>query len=481
MKKILSVLLALVMALSLTTLAWATEPMSDYVQVNGIKEFDGEKFSTFEAAYNAIQPKIAELAKNPNNAASTGLVEEPVSADKFDAFFSDVDANGNATLTYTIKGNVTYDETSLDHLLTMGRAASHYANETEDFSGRHLINFKFVGADANRGATLTVNSDITLPYEWWGEEVTTSISFENLTITGTAPSGLYTKQAYFEKIAFSVNNCTLKGIKIYNCDNVGGSYTITNSTLDGTGAAKDAYAIHLQGHKTAPLTITISNNTISGYDRGVNIDQKTARATIHGNTISIVDKGRSCVQLTGLTSADITNNNLVLTGGNAITLHEGLLDLSASPTISITGNTITGTGYFIYDDAKANQSDFTQNNLTLTVNGNTIPGTVDTTKGIKGTTIVENSDYVAKAVEANVPPTPPVTPVDPTPDPEPAAPAHTNRRYPATTTTTTTETPEKGNDVTSAKTFDAGIALYLGLSALSLSGSAVLMGRKKEF
>lgn len=68
----------------------------------------------------------------------------------------------------------------------------------------------------------------------------------------------------------------MKGIKIYNCANVGGSYTVTNSTLDGTGANADAYAIHLQGNETAPLSIKISGNQISGYDRGINIDQKTA-------------------------------------------------------------------------------------------------------------------------------------------------------------------------------------------------------------
>lgn len=82
-----------------------------------------------------------------------------------------------------------------------------------------------MGAEAERGATLTVNSNITLPYEWWGEKITTAISFENLTITGSASNGLYTYQPYFEGIDFKVNNCTLKGIKIYNCANVGRAAT----------------------------------------------------------------------------------------------------------------------------------------------------------------------------------------------------------------------------------------------------------------
>ena len=267
---------------SVTQLTTSSE-LTNYVMVSGIKGFGDTKFATFADAYAAIKPVVATL----------GLGQEtPADAAAFDAVFTDI-SNGKATLTYTIKGNVTYDETGLDHLLTMGRSSSHYLTNE-----RHLINFKFVGAEADRGATLTVNSNITLPYEWWGEKITTSISFENLTITGSAPSGLFANQSFFEGIDFKVNNCTLKGIKIYNCANVGGSYTITNSKLDGTGAAKDAYAIHLQGNDTAPLNILIENNQISGYDRGVNIDQATAIATISGNSISINDSDRSCVQLT---------------------------------------------------------------------------------------------------------------------------------------------------------------------------------------
>ena len=348
------------------------QKQSDYVMVGGIKGFETTKFATFEAAYTAIKPELEKLC------ASDALGQGVADAAKFDALFTSCDANGNATLTYTIFGNVTYDETELTRLLTMGRASSHYSN------GRHLINFKFVGGSNDKTKdTLTVNSNITLPYEWWGEKTTTSISFENLTITGSAPNGLYPYQSFFEGINFTVDKCTLKGIKIYNCSNVGGSYTITNSTLDGTAAAANAYAIHLQGNETAPLRINISGNTISGYDRGVNIDRKTANATISGNTIAVKDTNRSCIQLTQLAETAITGNTLNLTGGNAFTLHEGLLGLSTAPTISITGNTINGNGYLIYDDAVANNKEFTSENLTLNYGTNTFGSTVDTTKGVK--------------------------------------------------------------------------------------------------
>ena len=352
----------------------STSELTDYVTVSGIKGFENTKFATFAEAYAAIKPVVATL----------GLGQEtPADAAAFDAVFTDISTDGKATLTYTITGNVTYDETGLDHLLTMGRSSSHYLTNE-----RHLINFKFVGAEADRGATLTVNSNITLPYEWWGEKITTSISFENLTITGSAPSGLFANQSYFEGIDFKVDNCTLKGIKIYNCANVGGSYTITNSKLDGTGAAKDAYAIHLQGNDTAPLNILIENNQISGYDRGVNIDQKTAIATISGNSISIKDSDRSCIQLTRLAKTTVSGNTMTLAGGNAITLHGNLAEGSK---IEVTGNTITGTGHLIYDAAKVT--------IDLTYTDNTVSDTIDTTKGVYGGKEYEVSENVANALK----------------------------------------------------------------------------------
>ena len=442
MKKLLATILALVMALGLCSVSWAED--TGKIVVHGIKynDKDDSEFATFKAAYDALKPVVASVCDT--NGGADGLGQESAkSAEAFKSAFTDVDSKGNATIMYKISGNVTYDETSCANLLTMGRKSSHYNADNQRL---HLINFKFIGEDANRGATLTVNSDITLPYEWWGENTTTAISFENLTITGSAPNGLYPYQKFFEGISFSVNNCTLKGIKIYNCSNVGGSYSITNSTLDGTGAPGNAYAIHLQGNETAPLTITISSNEISGYDRGVNIDQKTAQATVSENKISIKDAGRSCIQLTQLKTTTVSGNTMNLTGGNAITLHENLLNLAAAPKITISGNDITGNGYLIYEAAKADSAD----KLVLNMSGNTISDTVDTTKGIKGTTVSDNSTIVNDAVREGVS----VKPVE-------------QLKYYYKSPTTTDNTT-KG----SPKTFDAGVGIYAVTAVLSVTGMA---------
>ena len=452
MKKLLATILALVMALGLCSVSWAED--TGKIVVHGIKynDKDDSEFATFKAAYDALKPVVAAVCDT--NGGADGLGQESAkSAEAFKSVFTDVDSKGNATITYKISGNVTYDETSCANLLTMGRKSSHYNADNQRL---HLINFKFIGEDANRGATLTVNSDITLPYEWWGENTTTAISFENLTITGSAPNGLYPYQKFFEGISFSVNNCTLKGIKIYNCSNVGGSYSITNSTLDGTGAPGNAYAIHLQGNETAPLTITISSNEISGYDRGVNIDQKTAQATVSENKISIKDAGRSCIQLTQLKTTTVSGNTMNLTGGNAITLHENLLT-SAVPAVSILNNTITGTGYLIYDDAKANNKTFNSDNLKLTMNGNTVASTVNTTQGVKNGTVYGTSDVVTGQVSAGVT----------------VQQSTGGYYYHPTTDTKADET--KG----SPKTFDAGVGIYAVTAVLSVTGMA-WVGKKRH-
>ena len=371
----------------------ADTELTDYVVVKGINGFEGKKYASFADAYAEIKPEIEKLASS-DELGQGGAT----SAEAFKKFFTDVDKNGNATLTYEITGNVVYDEANCKYLLTMGRHSSHYNNGEP----LHLINFKFVGQTENRGATLTVNSDITLPYEWWGEKVTTSISFENLTITGSAPNGLDATQPYFEGIDFTINNCTLRGIKVYNCSNVGGKYTITNSTLNGTGAPVDAYAIHLQGNESAPLAIKIDNNQISGYDRGINIDQNTAVAEINNNEISVKDKGRSCIQLSRLAKTTVSGNELALTGGNAITLHKLLLETGAVPEITVTGNNITGSGYLIYDDAVANGEAFTSKNLNFTFdNTNTVASTVDKKTGVKGSDTHNLSEIVDNKVNGS--------------------------------------------------------------------------------
>ena len=426
MKKLLSVVLALLMlAVMLPVTAMAAD---GYVTVSGIKGFENRQFASFAEAYAAIKPTVATL----------GLGQEtPANAEAFDAVFTDV-TDGKATLTYTISGNVTYDESSCENLLTMGRKSSHYLTNE-----RHLINFKFVGATGRDRDTLTVKSNITLPYEWWGEKTTTSISFENLTITGTAPNGLRPTQDYFEGINFKVDNCKLEGIKIYHYNNVKGNITFTNNIFDGTGTA-DAYAVHLQGSATEPLTINISNNIISNYARGINIDQKTAEATIKNNTIKdlcgITKEGNtygSAIQLTQGTSITVTDNTISTENVNALHFYKGL-----EADVTISNNNIKAP-YLLWNEANLDQSKITSSGNTLDIANRdkamTKTGAIDSTTTTINGTVVEHPIVI-------------ITPTEDTPKTE----------------------PEK-NPTTGANDMVAAAAALMAVSAL---GAAVLTRKK---
>lgn len=201
-----------------------------------------------------------------------------------------------------------------------------------------------------------------------------------------------------------IKNCKFNGrLYVYdNFDNTGMTYNIHDNVFDGTNYSGDgnAYAIFAQckgGNK-----LTIEKNTISGFARGINIDHANVTATIKDNTISITDSGRSCIQLSSLTKAEITGNTLNLTGGNAVTLHEKLLTMTSAPEISFTSNTVTGTGYLVYDDAVANSKSFTADNLKLTVSDNTVDSAVDTKQGVKGNTKYGLSEMVNAVINGVV-------------------------------------------------------------------------------
>lgn len=200
-----------------------------------------------------------------------------------------------------------------------------------------------------------------------------------------------------------IKNCTFRGrLYVYdNFENQGKmTYSIHNCVFDGSNYSGDSNAYAIFAQCKGGNNLVIKDNAIAGFARGINIDHANVHATIEGNTISVTDTGRSCIQLSSLAKADIVGNTLELTGGNAITLHEKLLTLGVVPEVSISGNTVTGTGYLIYDDAKANDKEFTSDNLKLTyATDNTVAETVDTTKGVKGSTAYITSTAVNNEVQ----------------------------------------------------------------------------------
>ena len=237
-----------------------------------------------------------------------------------------------------------------------------------------------------------------------GKLTVDNIAFTSTTSTTMAASAAIATSGSSKKAVsaeMEIKNCTFSGrVYVYdNFENYGVmTYNIHDNVFDGTNYSGDsnAYAIFVQCK--GGNNIIIKNNKISGFARGINIDHENVNAVIEGNDITITDAGRSCIQLSSLASTSISNNNIKLTGGNAYTLHEKLLKMSKTPVIRISGDKITGNGYLIYDDAVANNSTFTTENLSLTFDNVEIADTVNTTTGVKGGNKYENSPVVKEAV-----------------------------------------------------------------------------------
>lgn len=245
-------------------------------------------------------------------------------------------------------------------------------------------------------------------YTSYGKLTIDNIEFETTKSTTVGASAANATEGSTNTAAgeMEIKNCKFNGrLYVYdNFENTGMTYNIHDNVFDGTNYSGDNNAYPIFAQCKGGNTLNIKNNNISGYARGINIDHANVKAVIEGNTISVTDSGRSCIQLSSLTTATIKNNTMNLTGGNAITLHEKLLNC-AKPEITVSGNAINGTGYLIYDDATANNKSFTNDNLTLTITkDNTVAKTVDTTQGVKDGEIHPLSGIVKTTVENNVVP-----------------------------------------------------------------------------
>ena len=242
-------------------------------------------------------------------------------------------------------------------------------------------------------------------YTSYGKLTIDNIEFETTKSTTVGASAANATEGSTNTAAgeMEIKNCKFNGrLYVYdNFENTGMTYNIHDNVFDGTNYSGDNNAYPIFAQCKGGNTLNIKNNNISGYARGINIDHANVKAVIEGNTISVTDSGRSCIQLSSLTTATIKNNTMNLTGGNAITLHEKLLNC-AKPEITVSGNTINGTGYLIYDDSNGA---FTNDNLNLTITkDNTVAKTVDITQGVKGSTKYGMSEIVKTTVENNVVP-----------------------------------------------------------------------------
>ena len=471
MKKLLATILALVMALGLCSVSWADE--NNYVtveltygsnvsaeDVTAAKElYANKKYDTCKAANEAymalfgvtwekgyldVTDTNAPLYKYAGVSGSVTEVKFYIHGTL--AGFTSLQSSGNQ-IDCTVGGNHQIFRTSYS-IIGVNNADGTKAQLTDG-------NIQaYVAGGYGSGQLFTTSGRLTVDNIEFATTKSTTVG-ASASVDENAPDNKVVSSAEME-----IKNCIFRGrLYVYdNFDNKGKmTYNIHDNVFDGTNYSGDSNAYSIFAQCRGGNKLVIKDNNISGFARGINIDHANVDATISGNTISITDAGRACIQLSSLTKASIEGNTLNLTGGNAITLHEKLLTMSAVPAVSISNNTITGTGYLIYDDAKANNETFNSGNLKLTMNGNTVASTVNTTQGVKNGIVYGTSDVVTRQVSAGVT----------------VQQSTGGYYYHPTTDTKADET--KG----SPKTFDAGVGIYAVTAVLSVTGMA-WVGKKRH-
>ena len=466
MKKLLATILALVMALGLCSVSWADENNYVTVELTYGSNVSAEDVAAAKALYEGTKYDTCKAA----NEAYMALFGVTWGKGYLDV----TDTNAPLYKYAGVSGSVTEVKFYIYGTLAGFTSLQSSGNQIDcTVGGNHQIfrtSYSIIGVNNADGtkARLTdgnIQAYVAGGYDsmhtQYGKLTIDNIEFTNTDTTTVGASAANATENSTESATgeMEIKNCVFRGrLYVYdNFANTGMTYNIHDNVFDGTNYSGDSNAYSIFAQCRGGNKLVIKDNNISGFARGINIDHANVDAAISGNTISITDAGRACIQLSSLTKASIEGNTLNLTGGNAITLHEKLLTMSSVPAVSISNNTITGTGYLIYDDAKANNKTFDSDNLKLTMNGNTVASTVNTTQGVKNGIVYGTSDVVTGQVSAGVT----------------VQQSTGGYYYHPTTDTKADET--KG----SPKTFDAGVGIYAVTVVLSVTGMA-WVGKKRH-
>ena len=325
------------------------------VHLYGIAGFETTIFPTMEDAYTAINAKLTESGgmtwgSGPNNLGTD---------DAFNAVFIDrLPAGGEhegVALTWTIFGTVDLGSELSDYYLSGGRQDAYYGSDA-----RTIRAITVAGYGSN--AQLNISKNPIMPKQWWGETTDSflNFSFENLTLVG---SRIGVSSNYRTSFDVTFENCKIQGF-LYHYFQHEGNVIINNCVFDGTGTNQD-YAFHVQGGSEKSLTIQFTNNNVSGYPRGINIDQKLAVATISGNTIEADHSTRGAVQLTAGSQITVTDNTIKNASGSAFWFYKGY----NCPITTITNNIIESPYLFQVGDADTpTLSDTAKSGITFTGN-----------------------------------------------------------------------------------------------------------------
>ena len=340
----------------------AASELKQGVTISGIAGV-AESYDTIQDAYEAVKAMLV---------ANSGLAEEALSEDVFNAFFTD-----GGKITWTIYGNQKVTET---RMFSFGRAANRFGE------GRHITEINIVGGNSSAALDLTaVNGTFALPYNWWNvaDSANTALKCKNVTFNGikSVPSGVY--QCTLYPTTYEFDGCTFNG-NLYSYQNFDVNMTIKNCTFNAP--ADTTYAFMAQGKGG---TITLDNNVFNNYTRGVNFERATANFVFTNNTIvsTASEPDRGAIQLTDGKSFVVTGNKVDVNAGNAFWFHNAATNGNVTYTINDNDITAPYIGYSGVTTFNVNDK--------ITSSGNEFNNT-DTTKCMKkGATVAEATNLTA--------------------------------------------------------------------------------------
>ena len=331
------------------------------VTISGIAGV-AESYDTIQDAYEAVKAMLV---------ANSGLVEQPLSEEAFNAFFTD-----GGKITWTIYGN---QKVTDNRMFSFGRAANRFGE------GRHITEINIIGGNSSAALDLTaVNGTFALPYNWWNvaDSANTTLKCKNITFNGIKymPSGTY--QCTLYPTTYEFDGCTFNG-NLYSYQDFDVNMTIKNCTFNAP--ADTTYAFMDQGKGG---TITLDNNVFNNYTRGVNFQRPTAAFVFTNNTIrsTVSEPDRGAIQLTDGKSFVVTGNTVDVNAGNAFWFHDAATNGNVTYTISNNDIKAPYIGYY--------GTSFDVNGK-ITSSGNKFNST-DTTKCMKkGATVAEATNLTA--------------------------------------------------------------------------------------
>ena len=332
------------------------------VTISGIAGV-AESYDTIQDAYEAVKAMLV---------ANSGLAEQPLSEEAFNAFFTD-----GGKITWTIYGN---QKVTDNRMFSFGRAANRFGE------GRHITEINIVGGNSSAALDLTaVNGTFALPYNWWNveESVNTALKCKNITFNGIKYMPSATYQCTLYPTTYEFDGCTFNG-NLYSYQNFDVNMTIKNCTFNAH--ADTQYAFMSQGKGG---TITLDNNMFNNYTRGINLQRATADFVITNNTIrsTVSEPDRGAIQLTDGKSFVVTGNKVDVNAGNAFWFHNAATNANVTYTIS---NNDIKAPYIGYSGVTTFDV-----NTKITSSGNKFNST-DTTKCMKkGATVAEATNLTA--------------------------------------------------------------------------------------